>query len=138
MFKKILTIKILLFLILTDILETFIQFCFKKGAISATGSNITNLNEAIIFVKTVLSSPFLWIAIFSVLVIFIIWSTILSKIDLSVAVPVASFSYILVPLTSIIFLHEKISALRWLGIFCILMGIIFTSLSSKEKVQQKT
>jgi undecaprenyl phosphate-alpha-L-ara4N flippase subunit ArnE len=64
---------------------------------------------------------------------FIIWSTILSKIDLSVAVPIASFSYILVPLVSIIFLHEKISALRWLGIFFILAGVIFVSLSSREK-----
>ncbi|MFA5271756.1 MAG: EamA family transporter [Candidatus Omnitrophota bacterium] len=134
MFKKRLTLKILLFLILTDILETFIQFCFKKSTVSAIGFNITCLNDAFVFVKTVISSPFLWVGVCSVLVIFVIWSTILSKIDLSVAVPVASFSYILVPLSSIIFLHEKISALRWLGISFILLGIIFASLSSKEKI----
>jgi undecaprenyl phosphate-alpha-L-ara4N flippase subunit ArnE len=64
---------------------------------------------------------------------FIIWSTILSKIDLSVAVPVCSFSYVTIPLVSIIFLHEKISLLRWSGIFFILVGVIFVSLSSKEK-----
>ncbi|MFA6281570.1 MAG: EamA family transporter [Candidatus Omnitrophota bacterium] len=138
MFKKKLTVKILLFLILTDILETFIQFCFKKSAVSATGLTVTSLGDTFVFAKTVISSPFLWVGICSVLVIFVIWSTILSKIDLSVAVPVASFSYILVPLTSIIFLHEKISGLRWLGIFCILIGIIFASLSSKEKIHQET
>ncbi|MDD4954808.1 MAG: EamA family transporter, partial [Candidatus Omnitrophica bacterium] len=71
------------------------------------------------------------------ILIFVIWSTILSKIDLSVAVPVASFSYILVPLTSIVFLHEKINGVRWLGIIFILMGIIFTSLSSKERIEHK-
>jgi drug/metabolite transporter (DMT)-like permease len=63
---------------------------------------------------------------------FVIWSTILSKIDLSVAVPVASFSYILVPLASIIFLGEKVALLRWIGIIFILSGVILVSLTSKE------
>ena len=68
--------------------------------------------------------------------IFIIWSLILSKIDLSVAVPIASLSYILVPFVSIIFLHERITALRWLGVFFVLAGVILVSLSSKERMGQ--
>jgi uncharacterized membrane protein len=64
---------------------------------------------------------------------FIVWSTILSKIDLSVAVPIASFSYILVALVSILFLHETITLLRWIGIFLILTGVIFVSVSSRVK-----
>jgi uncharacterized membrane protein len=64
---------------------------------------------------------------------FIIWSTILSKIDLSVAVPIASFSYILVALVSILFLHETITLLRWMGIFLILTGVIFVSVSSRAE-----
>jgi drug/metabolite transporter (DMT)-like permease len=134
MFRKRLTLKILSFLVLSDILETFIQFCFKKSAIPATGFNISNLADAVTFIKIVASSPFLWIGICAVIIIFVIWSTILSKIDLSVAVPVASFSYILVPLCSIIFLKETIPPLRWAGIFFILTGILLTSISSKEKI----
>ncbi|MCK9573516.1 MAG: EamA family transporter [Candidatus Omnitrophica bacterium] len=136
MFRKKLTFKILLFLILSDILETFIQFCFKKSTLPATGFGVTNLTNALAFMKIVLASPFLWLGICTVLVIFVIWSTILSKIDLSVAVPVASFSYILVPVCSIVFLKETISPLRWAGIFFILSGIILTSLSSKEKINE--
>ena len=64
---------------------------------------------------------------------FIIWSTVLSKIDLSVAVPIASFSYILVALVSILFLHETITLLRWMGIFLILTGVIFVSVSSRAE-----
>lgn len=63
---------------------------------------------------------------------FIIWSTILSKIDLSIAVPIASFSYILVPLASIFFLHEEMSLLDWTGIFFILTGVIIVSRSTKR------
>jgi drug/metabolite transporter (DMT)-like permease len=136
MFKKRLTLKILLFLILSDILETFIQFCFKKSTLPVTGFSVTTPAEVFNFIKTVAASPFLWIGICAVLAIFVIWSTILSKIDLSVAVPVASFSYILVPLCSIIFLKETINPLRWMGIVFILCGIILTSLSSKEKINE--
>lgn len=134
MFRKRITATILLFLIFSDVLETITHFCFKKSTLAVSSLGVADLNSAFIFLKSVAFSPFLWLGFMSVGLTFIIWSTILSKIDLSVAVPVASFSYILVPLTSIIFLGEKINAERWLGIFFILIGIIFASISSKEKV----
>lgn len=133
MFKNKLTLKILLFLIFSDILETFTQFCFKKSAIPESAFHISNINDAVIFCKAVIFSGYLWTGLLTVLLTFIIWAAILSKIDLSVAVPIASFSYILVPLASIIFLHEKITALRWTGIFFIIAGVIFVSLSHKDK-----
>lgn len=133
MFKKKLTLKIISFLVLSDILETLSQFCFKKSALSGSDFFIRRLSDVFVFLQGPLFSPYLWLALFSVLLTFIIWSTILSKIDLSVAVPIASFSYVLVAIVSIIFLGEKISSLRWLGIFFILIGVIFVSLSSKEK-----
>ncbi len=131
--KKRITLKIFLILISTDFLETFIQLCFKKSALAASGFEVKAFWDVFIFLKGAFHSPFLWLGILSVLLTFIIWSTVLSRIDLSVAIPVCSFSYILVPLVSIIFLNEKIGILRWLGIILILIGIIFVSLSSKEK-----
>lgn len=133
MSKKRLTIKILLFLVFSDMLETLTQFCFKKSALAVSGLEIKKIPEIVVFLYGAFSSWYLWLGLFSVLFTFIIWSTILSKIDLSVAVPIASFSYILVPLVSIVFLHEKITLLRWSGIIFILIGVIFVSLSSKEK-----
>lgn len=134
MFKKRITLKIFLFLIFSDILETATHLCFKKSTLGVSDLSAASLDNILLFIKTTTFSPFLWLGFISVGLTFVIWSTILSKIDLSVAVPVASFSYILVPLTSIIFLGEKINALRWAGIACILLGIIFASISSKEKV----
>jgi len=133
MTKKRLTLNILLFLIFSDILETFTQFCFKKSALIGSGPDIKSFADVLVFLQAAFLSPFLWAGLFSVLLTFIIWSTILSKIDLSVAVPIASFSYILVPLVSIIYLHERVSMMRWVGILFILSGVIFVSLSSKEK-----
>lgn len=133
MFKKKITFKILIFLIGADVLETLTHFCFKKSVISETALEINTISNFFTFLQGASSTPFLWIGLLSVLATFIIWSTILSKIDLSVAVPVASFSYISIPIVSIIFLHEQISFIRWAGIFFIIVGVIFVSLSSKEK-----
>jgi len=133
MFKKRLTLKLLLFLVFTDFLETFTHLCFKKSALLENGVVIKNLSEAVLFLQTVFLSPFLWLGLLSVAATFIIWSTLLSKIDLSVAVPVCSFSYILIPIASIIFLHENVSVFRWTGVIFILAGVIFVSLSASEK-----
>lgn len=133
MFKKKITFKILTFLVLSDVLETITHYFFKKSVAFADDFEVRTLIDGIIFLKIAFLSPYLWAGLLSVLLTFIVWSTILSKIDLSVAVPVCSFSYILVPLTCIIFLHEKISFLRWSGIIFILLGVIFVSLSSKER-----
>ena len=130
-----LSLKIIFLLIFTDTLEAFVQFCFKKTALTAGNMTVSSLQNAAAFCQVMLVSGYLWTGIISVMLIFIIWSTVLSRIDLSVAVPIASFSYILVPLVSIFYFHEKISALRWLGIFAILTGVIFVSMSAeKEKI----
>lgn len=131
--KKHITFKILPFLICVDLLETFTQFCFKKSALTQVGFEIKNFLDSFLFIKVIMFSPFFWIGILSVFLTFILWSTILSKIDLSVAVPVCSFSYITIPLVSIIFFHEEVTFLRWLGIFLILIGVILVSMSSKQK-----
>ncbi|MEI8349647.1 MAG: EamA family transporter [Candidatus Omnitrophota bacterium] len=133
MFKKRITLKILLFLIASDILETCTHYCFKKSTLPVSEITINGFSSAVSFFRIVVFSPFLWLGFLFVGLTFVVWSTILSKIDLSVAVPAASFSYILVPLVSIVFLHEQIDTLRWCGIAMILLGIIFASISSKEK-----
>jgi len=133
MFKNKLTLKIFLFLIFTDILETVTQFCFKKSAAGESGMDIRTVYDVFLFVKANAFSPFLWAGLLSALLIFVIWSTILSKIDLSVAVPIASFSYLLIPIVSIIFLHEKVTSLRWVGIFFIILGVVSVSVSTQEK-----
>ncbi|MCX5710492.1 MAG: hypothetical protein NT060_00740 [Candidatus Omnitrophica bacterium] len=131
--KRNLTFKILIFLISTDLMETVAQFCFKKSVAGVHFLNAGNISGFFLFLKTVLPSPFLWVGLITVLAIFITWATILSKIDLSVAVPVASFSYVTIPLVCSIFLHERISALRGYGIFCILVGVVLVSASTRHK-----
>jgi drug/metabolite transporter (DMT)-like permease len=131
--KRHITPKIIAALIVTDLLETFAQFCFKKSVLPVGFLKIISLSSIIEFLKIVIHSPFLWVGSFSVFAVFVCWSVILSKIDLSVAVPVASASYITIPLVSVIFLGERILFVQWLGISFILLGIILVSLSTKTR-----
>jgi uncharacterized membrane protein len=50
--------------------------------------------------------------------------------DLSTLYPVAGLSYIWVSLLSIKYLNEKMSIYRWVGIFSILLGIVFIGFGS--------
>ncbi|MBU0548111.1 MAG: EamA family transporter [Candidatus Omnitrophica bacterium] len=117
----------------TDVLETVAQFCFKKTALLQHSVAITSISDVLRFISLAVANPFLWLALFAISVIFCLWITILSKIDLSVAIPVASFSYITIPLVSIIFFGEKIPFLRWIGIGFILLGVVLVSLSSHRQ-----
>ena len=58
---------------------------------------------------------------------FFLWMNILSKIDLSVALPLAGSSYILIPIAAVFFLHEFVTPMRWLGLVLIVLGIYFIS-----------
>lgn len=131
--KRPLTFLIFILIVSTDVLETVAQFCFKKTALLQHSVAITSISDVLRFISLAVANPFLWLALFAISVIFCLWITILSKIDLSVAIPVASFSYITIPLVSIIFFGEKIPFLRWIGIGFILLGVVLVSLSSHRQ-----
>jgi drug/metabolite transporter (DMT)-like permease len=130
--KRHLTAGIFLLLVSTDLLETLVQFLFKKCALVQSAAAVTTFSQALAFIGAALTSWYLWSGLITVFVLFAIWSGILSRIDLSVAVPIASFSYLTIPLVSIIFLHETVSVMRWAGIGFILSGVVLVSLSSRE------
>ena len=132
--KNKLTVGIFVLLVLNDFLETFTHYCFKKGAMTQPAFHLSHWPDALTFVASMLSSGYVWLGILSVVIIFAGWSSILSKVDLSVATPIASFSYVLIALTGWIFFHEYISPLRWVGIFLILAGVAAVSMGpSKDK-----
>jgi drug/metabolite transporter (DMT)-like permease len=59
--------------------------------------------------------------------------TLMSWADLSFVLPVTSVGYVVVALLGRFFLHEHVSAERWLGILLILCGAILVGSSSHER-----
>ncbi len=128
--KSHLTIKIFLLIVLNDIGDTIAQLVMKKGLIN-TGISCITLGNFAEFAARNASSLLVWIGILVYVLNFFIWIVILYKVDLSIAMPVGSTSYIFVPLAAVLFLHEHVSPLRWIGVLCIVLGIHFVSQSKK-------
>jgi len=86
-------------------------------------------NGLIPAVITILTNPWALAGIISFGLAFVLYSGVLSKLDLSVAYPVMTGAgFLLVLLASIIFFHEQVNAYRLAGIIAICLGISLISL----------
>ncbi|MBF0503544.1 MAG: EamA family transporter [Candidatus Omnitrophica bacterium] len=129
-----LPLKIFLLIVANDLIDTSAQLLMKKGlgicelnSIRSFFDHLLNFGNPLIFL--------FWAGLIIYLLNFFIWMKVLSKVDLSVALPLASSSYILIPIAAIFFLHELVKPLRWLGLALIVLGIYFISGSKPSKDQ---
>ncbi len=128
--QKKLTLKVFLAILLCDVFDSLAQLLMKKG-LPRTGIRLINFQSVADFFSHHASSPFLHLGLLVYASNFFIWMMILSKVDLSIALPMGGSSYALIPLLAIIFLHESVIPLRWLGIALIVLGIYFVSKSGR-------
>lgn len=129
-----LTWKVIALLIINDMADSFAQLFMKKGLPGAAAGSV-NLNNVMELVSRSAASPYLWIGIAIYLSGFFMWIVVLSRMELSIAMPIGSVCYLLTPLLALIFLHEKISTVRWLGIALIAVGIYFVSESKRKSTK---
>lgn len=129
-----LTLKVFILLMLADAIQFAIMLSIKK--LSAVFEAVTlhnlSLQSLVDIGSTLVHSPYFWLGIVCMASSFVIWMTVLSSIDLSVAFPLGSLSFIMIPILSVIFLHEEVPLLRWVGIAFIVSGIITLSISEKD------
>lgn len=59
----------------------------------------------------------------------VFWLAALARVELSWAYPMLSLGYVLVLLLSAAFLGESVSAVRWIGVIVIVVGVILVSRS---------
>jgi len=129
-----LTFAVLALIIMTDIIESVAELFFKKGTLSTGIDNVT-VDNVVLFMSKLLASSGFWTGLVLHATNFFLWAAVLSKVDLSVAFPTGSMSYIFVALLSVVFLGEHISAYRWGGIILIIIGIWFISRSTRHQEQ---
>jgi len=125
-------VKVLGLIAIKDSIESFGDLFFKNGAL-ATGIQNVVFSNMLEFAIRALSSPWLWLGIVFYLLNFCLWIALLSRVDLSVAFPMSSLTYIIVPILAIIFLREHVSMMRWGGIIMIIIGITLTSKSAGDE-----
>jgi drug/metabolite transporter (DMT)-like permease len=131
--KRGVPLAILAVLLLNEAVDSFAQFCFKKTSLAAGTPVIASLPAAGAFLSGVLGQGYLWLGVAAVALVFVSWTVVLSKVDLSAAMPVTSLSYLMVALIAVLFLHERIPVLEWCGIFLIMVGVAIVSWEPGEK-----
>lgn len=130
--KGALTLKVFLVVVMNDMGDSIAQLFMKKGLVQ-TGINLVNLDNIFEFISRNASSLLVWLGILVYVLNFFLWIIILSRIELSVAMPVGSTSYVIIPLLAMIFLNEKVNLIRWTGILLVMAGIHFVSKSTRSE-----
>ena len=52
------------------------------------------------------------------------WAVVLSRMQLSVAYPALSLTYVVIPFVSRLLLNEPISLIHWIGIMLVVAGVL--------------
>lgn len=60
----------------------------------------------------------------------VIWSYLLTKLDISVVQPILALTYVATPILAIFLLGENVPPLRWMGIVVIIIGVAIVARSS--------
>jgi len=113
---------------LTSLCDTINQL-FLKSSINAISFNVYKPGEIVKFILKIILTPRVWLGFLFTVASLCIWLVVLSRADLNLAFSVDSMHYILIAVASMIFLKEKISLLRWIGISVIVFGIILVTVS---------
>lgn len=53
----------------------------------------------------------------------ITWSYLLTKLDISFVQPILALTYVVTPILAIFILGEHVPAMRWVGIFIVIVGV---------------
>lgn len=76
------------------------------------------------FFSRAFASPTIWLGIGSLTLFFVAYLLVLSWADYSYVQPASALSYGLVALMAFVILDERISPVRWGGVFLICLGVL--------------
>ncbi|PKQ20023.1 MAG: transporter [Actinobacteria bacterium HGW-Actinobacteria-6] len=83
---------------------------------------IDGAGSAILVLASAAGRPVVWAGLIAYALSSALWLVVLSRVELSVAYPLGSLSYVIVVLVSLV-LGEVVSPLRWLGVALIMFGV---------------
>jgi drug/metabolite transporter (DMT)-like permease len=114
-------------IVLSVLLAGLAQLTLKTGVDQVTDANggVLSLNARSL--KALLTSPMVWAGLLVFGCSAILWMLALSRASLSFAYPFAALGYVLIVAFSVLVLHETVPPLRWLGVACIVTGIVLVA-----------
>ncbi len=80
----------------------------------------------------ILLNPFIWIGFIGFGMGAVFWLAVLSRVPLSIAYPILALSYFVVVVEAWLFLHERVTWKRLVGVGIIVAGVVVVGLSESR------
>lgn len=97
----------------------------RKGLQAISAKPSRNIFKMLFFFGRAVANPLVLLGVLISIGYFALWLIVLSWADVSWALPMNAVEYLFVAVAAAIFLKEKISFHRWIGIGLISLGMIF-------------
>lgn len=121
-------LKLLLLVIIHDVILSTGQTLIKRGMNTAEDVKLTSLRSILRFIGFCVTHGTILSGLAFNTISLIIWLTVLSFADLSLAYPFDSLHYIVIAFFAMTFLKEEVRGLRWVGILLIVAGVTIVGL----------
>ena len=123
------TIKVMLLILASEILNVTGQIFFKKSTNAIDAGKMRGFSGHVGYLKRALTKSSIWVGfIFQVLCV-AMWLLALAQADLSFVFPAGSIQYIFILFGTHIFLGEKIDRMKFAGTIFLMAGIILIAMS---------
>lgn len=106
------------------------QLLLKQGTKTTGIISLTSPADLVKLIRQVLTSPLLLLGYGVSVFTSIMWLVVLSRFEVSYAGPIMNaLYYIFLLLASALLFRESVSPVRWLGVFFVIVGVLFISRS---------
>jgi len=119
-----------LYVLGTILFTTYGQLIIKwrMSSIQLQSDNI--IQKFFSLAKVIIIDPYVLSGFFAAFIASLCWMSALQKLQLNVAYPMMSISFIMVFILSSFIFHERVSYIQIVGLACILLGVILVTLPS--------
>lgn len=112
------------------IFGAFADILLSVGMRRTGGIVIRSPRDVMVAAKQAFTSPFVLLGVCSMALYFGSYIAALAWVDVSVANPMTALSYLIASIYAIVFLKERVSPQRWLGIMLVIAGATLVGMSS--------
>jgi uncharacterized membrane protein len=126
-------IKLIVILLIGLLFESTGIVFLKKGMNQIGVARTDSVAAVAHFIKAAGTNHFIWLGMFFQAVFFGCLLILMSESDVSFLWPLTALSFVFATFSAMWFLHEQVSASRWVGVILILIGAGFISYSEHAK-----
>ena len=125
--------KLLLILFIGLVFESTGIVLLKKGMNRLEKVGTVSVSEVFRVAKGTVTNSHILLGIFFQALFFVCLLILMSESDISFLWPLTALSFVFSTIAAILFLHEHVSPIRWVGVVLIMVGAAFISYSEHAK-----